>query len=175
MISRAFGRVMLLSMLLAPATLLMAAEDGFSEARRLLKQGQPAEALEQVNSYLVGKPRDAQARFLKGVILTELNNPGDAIQVFSALTQDFPELPEPYNNLAVLYASQGQYEKAKTSLELAVRSHPGYATAHENLGDIYAQLALREYEKVTQLDKNNNSVGPKLKLIKQMQGSRPGK
>ena len=86
-----------------------------------------------------------------------------------------PNSPNPNNNLAVLYASQGQYENAKTSLELAVRSHPGYATAHENLGDIYAQLALREYEKVTQLDKNNNSVGPKLKLIKQMQGSRPGK
>ena len=175
MISRAFGRRVLVSALLAVAGSVIAADDGLSEPRRLYDQGQAAQALQQLNAYLTDKPRDAQARFLKGVILTELNNPGDAIQVFSALTQDFPELPEPYNNLAVLYASQGQYEKAKTSLELAVRAHPGYATAHENLGDIYAQLALREYEKVTQLDKSNQSVGPKLKLIKQMQGGGSGK
>jgi tetratricopeptide (TPR) repeat protein len=47
--------------------------------------------------------------------------------VFSKLTEDYPELPEPYNNLAVLYAQQKQYDKARTALEMAIRIHPGYA------------------------------------------------
>jgi hypothetical protein len=41
------------------------------------------------------KSKDARARFLKGVILTEQNKAADAISIFSGLTEDFPELPEP--------------------------------------------------------------------------------
>ena len=78
---------------------------------------------------------------MKGLILTEQGKPADAIKIFTGLTEDYPELPEPYNNLAVLYASQGQYDKARTALEMSIRTHPSYATAHENLGDIYAKMA----------------------------------
>jgi Flp pilus assembly protein TadD len=98
--------------------------DEVQDANKLFKQGQYAPALDKVNSFLVGKPKDAQARFLKGLILTEQNKAADAIKVFSALTDDYPELPEPYNNLAVLYAGQGQYEKAKIALEMAIRTQP---------------------------------------------------
>src|SRR6266478_4423624 len=94
---------------------------------------------------IADNPRDARARFLKGLILTEQNKPNDAIKVFTALTDDYPELPEPYNNLAVLYASQGQYDKARKSLEMAIRTHPSYAIAHENLGDVYAKMASEAY------------------------------
>src|SRR6266550_3308925 len=92
----------------------------------------------------------------------------EAIQVFTGLTEDFPELPEPYNNLAVLYASQGNYDKAKSALELAIHTHPSYATAHENLGDIYAQLASRAYDRALQLDKGNTSAQVKLALVKEL-------
>jgi Flp pilus assembly protein TadD len=57
------------------------------------------------------------------------------------LIEDYPELPEPYNNLAVLYAQQKQFDKARTALEMAIRIHPGYATAYENLGDLHSRLA----------------------------------
>ena len=90
----------------------------------------------------------------------------EAIQVFTGLTEDFPELPEPYNNLAVLYASLGNYDKAKSALELAIHTHPSYATAHENLGDIYAQLASRAYDRALQLDKNNTTAQVKLAMVK---------
>ncbi len=59
--------------------------------------------------------------------------------MFTKLSEDYPELPEPYNNLAVLYAQQKQYDKARTALEMAIRTHPSYAIAYENLGDIYAK------------------------------------
>ncbi|PWB52319.1 MAG: DUF4440 domain-containing protein [Nitrosomonadales bacterium] len=164
--------------ILAAALLLAvtpARADEAQEISRLLKQGQQEKALERANSYLATHPKDAQVRFIKGLILTEQNKTGDAIKVFTSITDDYPELPEPYNNLAVLYASQGQYEKAKTALEMAINTHPSYATAHENLGDIYAKMASQAYDKALQLDKGNANAQSKLALIKDIfsrQGSR---
>jgi ketosteroid isomerase-like protein len=84
------------------------------------------------------------------------------------LTEDYPELPEPYNNLAVLYAGQGQYDKAKQSLEMAIRTHPSYATAHENLGDIYAKMASQAYDRALQLDRSNTATQTKLAMIQEL-------
>lgn len=151
---------------LSPAS----AADDLQDASRLFKQGQHSQALDRVDSFLSSKPKDAQARFLKGLILTEQGKTADAIKVFTALTDDYPELPEPYNNLAVLYAGQGQYEKAKVALEMAIRTHPSYATAHENLGDIYAKMASQAYDRALQLDKNNTSTQTKLEMIKDLFG-----
>jgi len=142
--------------------------DDIEDANRLFKEGQHSHALEKVNGYLVSKPKDAQGRFLKGLILTEQGKSTDAIRIFTGLTEDYPELPEPYNNLAVLYASQGQYEKAKVALEMAIRTHPSYATAHENLGDIYAKMASQAYDRALQLDKSNTSTQTKLALIRDL-------
>lgn len=139
---------------------------------KLLKQGQHAQALERVNQFLAQKPKDAQGRFLKGLILTEQNKSAEAIDVFTRLTQDYPELPEPYNNLAVLYAAQGQYEKARQSLEMSIRTHPAYATAYENLGDVYTKLASQAYDKALQLDSGNAGAQSKLALIRDLIGGR---
>jgi tetratricopeptide (TPR) repeat protein len=136
------------------------------DATKLYQQGKLDQALAKVNGALALQPKDAQGRFLKGLILTEQKKGADAIVVFTGLTEDYPELPEPYNNLAVLYASQGNYEKAKAALELAIHTHPSYATAYENLGDIYAQLARRSYDKALQLDKSNLTAQGKLSMVK---------
>jgi len=158
----------------APAVL--AQSDELQEANQLFKQGQLDKALERVNAHLAKNPKDARGRFLRGIILTEQNKPNDAIKVFTELTQEFPELPEPYNNLAVLYASQGQYDKARAALEMAIRTHPSYATAHENLGDIYAKMASQAYDKALQLDKSNTTAQTKLNLIKDLfPAGKPGK
>src|SRR5918992_5265938 len=142
--------------------------DELQDAAKLLKAGQHREALERVNKALAAKPRDAQTRFLKGVILTEQGNTREAIDIFTRLTQDFPELPEPYNNLAVIYAAQGQYEKARAALEQSIRTHPSYATAYENLGDVYAKLASQAYDKALQLDKSNTGAQNKLSLVREI-------
>ena len=144
--------------------------DELQDITRMLRQGQLPQSLERVEKYLAGKPRDAQGRFLKGLILTEMNRPAEAIQVFTKLSEDYPELPEPYNNLAVLYASQGQYERARTALESSIRTHPSYATAHENLGDIYAKLASQAYDKALQLDSSNTGAKTKLAMIGELIG-----
>ena len=142
--------------------------DDLKEAQKLYGQGKLQPALDKVEVFLRAQPRDPQGRFLKGLVLTEQKRIPDAIQIFTGLTEDFPELPEPYNNLAVLYASQGNYDKAKSALELAIHTHPSYATAHENLGDIYAQLASRAYDRALQLDKSNTTAQLKLAMVKEL-------
>ncbi|GAA5181089.1 hypothetical protein GCM10025771_27110 [Niveibacterium umoris] len=146
------------------------AEPTLPEVQALMKQGQLPAALEKVDQILAVKPKDPQARFTKGIILTEMNRLNDAAVVYQKLSEDFPELPEPYNNLAVIYASQRQYEKAKAALELAIRTHPAYATAHENLGDVYAKLASQAYDKALQLDSANTQAQTKLALIRDLMG-----
>ena len=144
------------------------AED-YSDIIQLLKTGKAAEALVKADQRLAANSRDPQLRFLRGVAQADSGKQGEAITTFTKLTEEYPELPEPYNNLAVLYANQNQLDKARTALEMAIRTNPSYATAHENLGDIYAKLASQAYNKALQLDATSaNSVKPKLALIRDL-------
>ena len=148
--------------------------DDAADASKFLRAGQYNEAMQKVDAVLAQKPKDAQMRFLKGLILTEQNKTTEAISVFSKLTDDHPELPEPYNNLAVLYASTGQYDKARAALEMAIRTNPTYGTAHENLGDVYAKLASQAYDKALQLDSGNAGAKLKLTMVRNLIGNGTG-
>jgi ketosteroid isomerase-like protein len=151
----------------------LAFADEYGDVSRLIRGNQLAEAVAQADKFLATKPRDAQMRFLKGVALSEQGKASDAIALFTKLTEDFPELPEPYNNLAVLYAGLGQFDKARAALEMAIRTHPSYSTAHENLGDVYAKLASQAYGKALQLDTANTTAPGKLKLINDVFSAKP--
>ena len=142
------------------------------EINQLSEQGNQAAALERVNTYLSANPKNAEAMFMRGVILVELGKRDDAIKSFTELTEKYPNLPEPYNNLAVLYADQGQYDKARKALESAIKTHPSYATAHENLGDIYARLASEAYDKALKLDTSNSRAQSKLAMITDLFGGK---
>lgn len=156
-------------LILAGTLLALASHaDEFADTSELVRTHKFAEALTKVESYLVKKPADPQMRFLKGVIQRNLGQQNEAIATFTSLTQDYPELAEPYNNLAVLQAAQGQYDKARAALEMAIRTNPAYATAYENLGDVYARLAGQAYNKALQLDSGNTSLPPKLALIREV-------
>ena len=146
----------------------VARADEYSDVSQLLRAGQHAEALARADRYLAGKPKDPQMAFLRGVVLTEAGRTNEAIAAFQKLNEDYPELPEPYNNLAVLYAGQSQFDKARAALEMAIRTNPSYATAHENLGDVYAKLASQAYSRAQQLDPSNTAVAPKLALIREL-------
>ena len=175
-ITSAALRALCLAFVLTTST---AHADEYADVNILVRAGKLAEALTKADQYLAGKPRDPQMRFIKGVIQTEAGKPADAIATFTQITQDYPELPEPYNNLAVLYAGQSQFDKARAALEMAIRTNPSYATAHENLGDVYAKLASQAYSKALQLDGGNTGVQPKLALIRTLfapdaKGQKPG-
>lgn len=140
----------------------------YQEATLLFRQGQADRAMERVDAWLKVRPKDARGRFLRGMILTQQKKTDEAIRTYIDLTQDFPELPEPYNNLAVIYAGQGDYEKARVLLETAVRAMPSFSAAHENLGDIYARLAAVSYEKAIKLDAANKTAPAKLKAVNEL-------
>ena len=163
----AFKRIGLISVL-AACFVTSAYADEYADVMQLMRQGKHADALSKADQYLSGKPKDAQMRFLKGVIQRDAGKTSEAVATFTKLTEDYPELPEPYNNLAVLYASQSQFDKARAALEMAIRTNPSYATAHENLGDVYAKLASQAYNKALQLDSGNTAVPPKLALIREL-------
>src|ERR1044071_38670 len=163
-------RVLVCIVALACFGMARAQSDDLQEPSRLLRGGRREQALERVNKALAANPRDAQARFLKGLIYTEQGKQTEAVDIFTKLTQDYPNLPEPYNNLAVIYASQGQYDKARSALAQSIRTHPSYATAYENLGDVYAKLASQAYDKALQLDKSNAGAQHKLSLVRELVG-----
>ncbi|MBF6631231.1 MAG: tetratricopeptide repeat protein [Comamonas sp.] len=145
-----------------------AAPSAVEEVTQLLDQGKAQEAARRAQGHLKQNANDVQMRFLQGVIAAELKNYSQAIDIFTALTQGYPSLPEPYNNLAVLHAAKGDERKAAQVLEQAIRTNPSYATAHENLGDLYARMASDAYAKALQLDGSRQAIQPKLLLIKQI-------
>jgi tetratricopeptide (TPR) repeat protein len=175
--SAIFTSIRLLA-LIAACVLMPVHADESADVSQLLRTGKLVEALTKADAFLAGKPNDPQMRFLKGVIQRSSGKQAEAIATFTKLTEDYPELPEPYNNLAVLYAGQGQFDKARAALEMAIRTNPSYSTAHENLGDVYARLASQAYNKALQLDGANAAVPPKLALIRELfspgnKGQRP--
>ncbi|MEO7337171.1 MAG: tetratricopeptide repeat protein [Caldimonas sp.] len=142
--------------------------DELGDVQRLYYAGQSAAAMQRADSALATNPRDPQMRFMKGVMLSDAKRNTEAIALFQQLTDDYPDLAEPYNNLAALYAASGDYSKAREALERALRMNPDYATAHENLGDVYAALAAQSYARALKLDPRSASVPPKLALVREL-------
>jgi tetratricopeptide (TPR) repeat protein len=159
-----FRLVALMALLSAP----LAHADVYGDVNQLVRSGKLAQALVQADQHLATKPRDPQMRFLKGVIQTASGKTDEAISTLLALTLDYPELPEPHNNLAALYAGQGQLDKALAALEMAVRLNPGYAIAHENLGDVHVRLARQAYARALQLDSTSTSAQAKTVQIQDL-------
>lgn len=141
--------LIILSALIASAH---AQAGSLAEVNQLYKKGKTEQALLELEAYTASLPRDGwgrnvtQARFLRGVILTDLKRTDEAMRIFNKLTLDYPSLPEPYNNLAALYVAQGKYEAARDTLERAMHTDPGYAILHANLNDVYAKLSAQAYE-----------------------------
>lgn len=119
--------------------------DALAEIEALHKDGKTEQALQQADAAIALQPRAAPIRFLKGVMLSDLGRKDEAIAVYLALTQDFPELADPYNNLAVLYAASGQLDLALAALQDALRNDPKNLRARENLGDVYLALAVQAW------------------------------
>jgi len=146
---------------------------GLKDARALLVDKKYADAIVILDTLSADRPREPQARFLKGVALADSGKTDDAIILYTSLLADFPELPEVRNNLAVLYAQKGNYEGARDELIAALQAAPDYAIAYENLGDVYARLAGMNYEKAIARDAKNKTAPPKLKIVRDVLGLRP--
>lgn len=145
-----------------------ATAEELSEVTRLHRAGQNAAALERAERVLSAQPKDAQMRFLKSVILVDMGRAAEAQAILQALVQDYPELAEPHNNLAAIYAAAGDYGKSRAELEETIRLNPSYAPAHENLGDVHALLAAQSYARALRLEPASATLPRKLALVRQL-------
>ncbi len=158
----------------APLALLLlmlcagARADAFAEVQRLLKAGDASAALQRAEQAVAASPRDARLRFLHGVILLDLQRDEPAMAVFQRLTEEFPELPEPYNNIGLLHARAGRLEAARLALETALRNDPGQLAARQNLGDIHLRLALQAWETVAAATPADAALQRKLRLSREL-------
>jgi len=160
--------ILFITLLLSVLSQHVSANTELREAQSLIAHGDLQQALSITDEFLAKDSKSIEARFIKGLILTKMNDLARAEQIFLELTREHPDLPEPYNNLAVVYAAQGQYEKAEEALQEAINTHPSYATAHENMGDIYAKMASQAYNQALELDQSNETAREKLSLISEL-------
>ena len=144
-----------------------------SKLNKLIEEKDYLEAKKIVEQLLDSDKENPQLLFTNGVLLSELGEIDKAINVFVSLTKSHPALPEPYNNLAVLYAQSGNFDLAKIALEKSIKTHPSYATAHINLGDLYTRMASESYNQALQIDKSNKNAKTKLSLIKKLFNFQP--
>jgi Flp pilus assembly protein TadD len=152
----------------------LAEAESISDAKKMMSEGRLSDALLVTDRMLQKQPADPSILFVRGLILSEQHKSAEAIEIFSRLTVAHPDFPEPYNNLAVLFANEGQYTKARVALEAALKINPRYATAQENLGDIYMQAALQAYLQAQTLAVASPGLRSKLDIVRTSLGAAPG-
>ncbi|MGQ9724976.1 MAG: tetratricopeptide repeat protein [Tepidimonas sp.] len=162
---------MLAAALPSGATAQTAAGAPYAEAQRLIAAGELTLARQRLQQWLQERPSDPQARLLLGVVLAGQGDAQGAQRVYEELSQSYPELPEPYNNLAVLHAAQGRLPEARAALESAIRFNPDYATAHRNLGDVYARLALDHWQRALALQPDSPGLGERSRALRELLGA----
>lgn len=139
-----------------------------NEINSLIMSGNYNLASQKVNNVLIDHPENVNARFQYATILS-LTQKGDlAIEEFQKVIKTNPNLVESYNNIAVIYAQQGLYEKSQEFLQKAIEINPKYNTAIENLGDLYIKMALQTYKKVLANDLNNENTMMKYIKVKSL-------
>ena len=167
MLSRILVAALLLCSVLV-SWVTAATSEELAEVTRLHRAGQTAQAIERADRVLAANPKDAQMRFLKSVLLADSGRSPEAEVLLQQISQDYPELAEPHNNLAAIYAANGDYGKSRAELEEAIRLNPNYAPAHENLGDVHALLAAQEYARAFRLEPASTTLPKKLALARQL-------
>ena len=155
------------------SSLISFAQSNLDEIKLLVKNGKYVRAETITNNSIKNNLNNPELLFYKGIIETNIGKNNQAIDTFRNLTERFPELPEPFNNLAVLYAEKGQYTLAKDILEQAIKTNPSYLTAHINLGDIFTKMASEAYNNALEIDKSNNIAITKLSMITQLFNYQP--
>ncbi|MFO1351800.1 MAG: tetratricopeptide repeat protein [Gammaproteobacteria bacterium] len=138
--------------------------------KALADKGDKKTALELLDKRVAADANDVQARFMKGLLLQEMGNRNEAREVFAEIARLFPKIPEAYNNLAALYAQQGEYEQARRALLSAVANAPDYPTVHVNLGDLYIKMAVDAYRDALALNPGDADAKAKLRFLEKLLG-----
>ncbi len=122
----------------------------------LLKAGRFELALKEIEQRLAAEAgratpgTDVQLLFLQAYAFAALGRLPEAEAIYRQMTIRYPELAEPWNNLAAIYVQRGDLEQARAALEMAIMIHPGYKAALSNLGDVQLMIAQQAYQRAAE-------------------------
>ena len=142
---------------------------GYAQAQSMAENGNPRGALRQLESRLATNPQDSRAAYLKGLVLMQLGRGEEAERWYKMMQANFPDLPQPGNALAVIYAGRGDLPAAELALRDVLLKHPEHNSARVNLARLYVQMAQAEYEKALKAIPDNAMIARKLEALKAMQ------
>lgn len=115
--------------------------------QELIDQDQFTDAASRGEALLRDHPDHALTVFLTAYAHQMSGKEDRAIELYKQLIAQNQDLPEPRNNLAMIYLSQGDYDAASQLLVQAINTHSSYATAYENLNRIYKGIASEAYRR----------------------------
>ena len=144
---------------------------GYHAAESLATNGNPELALRQLEARLATAPDDGKAAYLKGLILMQMSKREEAERWFRMMQVNFPDMPQPYNALAVIFDSRGDLLAAQQVLQELLSRHPEQQGARVNLGNIYLKLARQEFEKALKEKPDDAMIRKKLEAIQESGGS----
>jgi tetratricopeptide (TPR) repeat protein len=117
------------------------------QMQQLITQKRFVDAASTGEQLLQQNPRHSQARFLTAYAYQMSAQTEQAIRLYQGLIEDNPQLPEPRNNLAMIYLAQGDYDRASQLLVEALNTHSSYAIAYDNLSQVYKGIASEAYRR----------------------------
>ena len=135
---------------------------------QLINRGKYADAMNLADKELAANPQNVNLRFLRGVIFMETKKNDEAKKVFEQLIREYPEIADSYNNLAIIYAGEGNLGRAQDLLERALMNNASSVTTYSNLGDIYAAKAADMYAKAARLAPKNGRLKEKAQIAQDL-------
>jgi predicted Zn-dependent protease len=126
-----------------------------------VNSGEPAKALEELNTELRFYPENAQARLELGETLLKLNQFRKAADELLIAAKQAPQMPAIQFALAKAYKADGQTAKALETARKCVELDPNFADGHYLLGQLYRdsnqpELARKHFELFRQLKGPNS-------------------
>jgi len=104
-----------------------------------INSGEPAKAIEELNTELRYYPSNAQARLELGETLLKLNQFHKAADELQIAAQQAPQMPAIAFGLAKAYRADGQTAKAVEAARHCVELDPNFADGHYLLGQLYRE------------------------------------
>lgn len=136
-----------------------------SRLEKLFKVGFLSEAEKEIRPAQVFDGPSATLKFSACVLQAQQSAPKKAIACFQQFVQEYPELPEAYNNIGVLYAGIGMQIEARKWFERGLKQQQAYATLHQNLLNLQSEINRNAYAVALQLDISKSNISPKLSLL----------
>ena len=121
--------------------------DTIQDLTLLIDQEQFAKAAQTGELLLASNPNHTRAQFLTAYAYQMNQEHAKASNHYQSLIRQHPDLPEPRNNLAMIYLARGDYDRASELLVEAINTHNSYATAYRNLISIYKGIASEAYRR----------------------------